>query len=53
MRQGDELIVNAGSFKRSIILPRILHGLNTLGAKFDGNKLRIAFGEASQEEDAS
>jgi arsenite-transporting ATPase len=53
MRQGDELIVNAGSFKRSIILPRILHGLNTLGAKFDGNKLRIAFGEAPQEEDAS
>jgi arsenite-transporting ATPase len=53
MRQGDELIVNAGSFKRSIILPRVLHGLDTLGAKFDGNKLRIAFGQPSEEEDAS
>ncbi|MGQ9572693.1 MAG: ArsA family ATPase [Dehalococcoidia bacterium] len=51
-RAGDELIINVGSFKRSIILPRLLHGLSTLGAKFEGNKLRIAFGEASQEEDA-
>jgi arsenite-transporting ATPase len=51
-RAGDELIINVGSFKRSIILPRILHGLSTLGAKFEGNKLRIAFGEASQEEDS-
>ncbi len=52
MRQGDELIISVGSFKRSIILPRILHGLSTLGAKFEGSKLRIAFGEASQEEDS-
>jgi arsenite-transporting ATPase len=50
MRQGDELIINVGSFKRSIILPRVLHGLSTLGAKFEGNKLRIAFGEASEED---
>jgi hypothetical protein len=39
-----------GSFKRSIILPRMLHGLSTLGARFEGNKLRIVFGEAPQEE---
>jgi len=41
-----------GSFKRSIILPRILHGLSTLGAKFEGDKLRIAFGEALEEEES-
>jgi arsenite-transporting ATPase len=52
MRAGDELLVNVGSFKRSIILPRMLHGLRTLGAKFEGNKLCIAFGEASQGEDS-
>jgi len=51
-RAGDELTINVGSFKRSIILPRILHGLSTLGAKFEGNKLRIAFGEALGEEDS-
>ena len=53
MRAGDELLVSVGSFKRSIILPRMLRGLRTLGAKFEGNKLCIAFGEASREEDSS
>ncbi|MCJ7509935.1 MAG: TRC40/GET3/ArsA family transport-energizing ATPase [Dehalococcoidia bacterium] len=52
MRAGEELVVSAGSFKRSIILPRMLHGLSTLGAKFEGTKLRIAFGEASREEES-
>jgi arsenite-transporting ATPase len=52
-RVGDELTVNVGSFRRSIILPHILHGLSTLGAKLEGNKLRIVFGEASQEEGSS
>jgi arsenite-transporting ATPase len=52
MRAGDELTINVGSFKRNIILPRMLQGLSTLGAKFEGDRLRIAFGEASQEEDS-
>jgi arsenite-transporting ATPase len=49
-RVGDEITVNVGSFRRNIILPHILHGLSTLGAKLEGNKLRIVFGEASREE---
>ena len=51
-RAGDELTISVGSFKRSIILPRILHGLSTLGAKFEGDKLRIAFGEGLEEEES-
>ena len=37
---------------RSIILPRMLHGLRTIGAKFEGDKLCVAFGEALREEDS-
>ena len=35
---------------RSIILPRMLHGLRTIGAKFEDDKLCIAFGGASRGE---
>ena len=49
-RAAEELTISVGSFRRSIILPHMLHGLRTLGAKLEGNKLRIAFGEAPEEE---
>jgi arsenite-transporting ATPase len=49
VRNADELVVHAGNFKRNIILPHLLQGLPVLGAKFEGNKLRISFGEASSE----
>jgi arsenite-transporting ATPase len=52
-RSGDELTINVGSFRRSIILPRMLQGLSTLGAKFEGNKLRIVFGEGLEEEESA
>jgi len=52
-RAGDELTISVGSFKRNIILPRILRGLSTLGAKFEGDKLRIAFGETSEGEESA
>jgi arsenite-transporting ATPase len=49
VRNADELVVHAGNFKRNIILPHLLQSLPALGAKFEGNKLRISFGEKSRE----
>ena len=48
VRNADELVVHAGNFKRNIILPHLLQGLPALGAKFEGNQLRISFGEESR-----
>jgi arsenite-transporting ATPase len=48
VRNADELVVHAGNFKRNIILPHLLQGLPALGAKFEGNQLRISFGEKSR-----
>ena len=42
-RKGEELIVKAGSFKRNIMLPRVLLHLTVTGARFDGDQLRITF----------
>ena len=40
---GDELVVHVGQHKRNIILPRILVGLDTAGARFEGDELVIKF----------
>jgi arsenite-transporting ATPase len=44
---GDELMVQIGQHRRSIILPRTLVGLETRGASFEGESLRIRFERAS------
>lgn len=44
---GDELMVQIGQHRRSIILPRALVGLETRGASFEGESLRIRFERAS------
>jgi arsenite-transporting ATPase len=44
-RSGDELIVHIGNRKRNIILPRALVSLEVQSAKYDKDKLVIAFGE--------
>jgi len=49
VRNADELVVHAGNFKRNIILPHLLQSLPVLGAKFEGNQLRISFGGQSGE----
>jgi len=41
---GDELVVQVGNFKRNIILPRALAGMESRGAKLDGDRLSIVFG---------
>jgi arsenite-transporting ATPase len=40
---GDELVVQVGNFKRNIILPRALVGMQSLGAKLEGDRLSIRF----------
>jgi arsenite-transporting ATPase len=40
---GDELVVQVGQHKRNLILPRILVGLETAGARFEGDELEVKF----------
>jgi arsenite-transporting ATPase len=40
---GDELIVEVGNFKRNIILPRALVGMESQGAKLEGDRLSVRF----------
>ncbi|RUT33659.1 ArsA family ATPase [Paenibacillus zeisoli] len=42
---GDELTVNAGAYKRKVILPRLLMGRPVAGAKYVEDRLMIRFGE--------
>lgn len=44
-RIGDELVVKVGTCRRNIILPRRVLGLEVIGAKFEGERLRIRFGK--------
>ena len=39
--RGDELTIQTGSYRRNIILPRILAGANIAEAKLEGDSLRI------------
>ena len=40
---GDELIVQVGSYKRNMILPRALATLRAAGAKLEDGELRVSF----------
>ncbi len=42
-QKGEELIIKVGSFKRNILLPRVLLHSSIQGAKFEGDRLRITF----------
>jgi arsenite-transporting ATPase len=50
IRNGDELIINVGTYRRNIILPRTLVNLPVVGARFDNDKLVIRFGEEPRRE---
>lgn len=43
LQLGDELVVQVGSHKRNVILPRALVGLTAGRAKFEGDTLKIPF----------
>lgn len=45
---GDELIVQVGNQKRNLVLPRVLVGLRTRGAKLEGDMLKIRFEPAAE-----
>jgi arsenite-transporting ATPase len=40
---GDELVIHVGSQRRNLILPRALVGMQTRGARLDGELLRVNF----------
>jgi len=50
VRHGDELVVQVGSYKRNIILPRTLADLAVTDARFDSEQLRIRFDQIEEEE---
>jgi arsenite/tail-anchored protein-transporting ATPase len=43
LRNGDELVLQVGSWRRNLVLPRVLVEAQARGAKFEGNTLRIDF----------
>jgi arsenite-transporting ATPase len=43
-RNGDELIIRLGVYRRNIVLPRSIVNLKVASAKFEGGKLVISFG---------
>src|SRR5436189_3188597 len=47
-RRGDELFVRVGSYKRNLILPQTLKGLEVRGANFVGDHVEIAFSEGPE-----
>ena len=42
-RTGEELVLHVGSWRRTLVLPRVLLTAETQGAKMEGNTLRIRF----------
>jgi arsenite-transporting ATPase len=52
VQSGDELTIAVGGLRRNVILPRLLVGLTAQGAKFEGDRLRIRFAGAGEEEEA-
>lgn len=49
IRNGDELIIRVGSYKRNIILPRTLINLTVKGAKLENSKLVIRFDDEDRQ----
>jgi len=43
-RHGDELVIDLGTWRRTLVLPRILVDAPTEGARFDEGTLKIRFG---------
>ena len=49
LRNGDELVLQVGSWRRNLVLPRALVEAQARGAKFEGNTLRIDFAARARE----
>ena len=48
IEKGDELTIQAGAYRRNIILPRMLAGAAIEEAKMEGDTLKIRFEKASK-----
>jgi len=52
-RHSDELLIQVGSWRRTLVLPRALVDAATIGAKMDDNTLRIQFAARSPQSGGS
>jgi arsenite/tail-anchored protein-transporting ATPase len=52
-RHADELIIDLGTWRRTLVLPRILVDAPTQGARFDDGTLKIRFGMPGREKEMS
>jgi arsenite/tail-anchored protein-transporting ATPase len=50
-RHADELVIDVGTWRRNLVLPRILVEASTLGAKFDDHVLKIRFAAPARSTD--
>lgn len=48
IKNGDEFIIQVGSYRRNIILPLAIVNLPVNKAKFEKGKLMVRFGDANQ-----
>jgi arsenite-transporting ATPase len=53
LQKDDELIIKVGSFKRDIMLPRMLSGMRTKGAKFEEDCLLLTFSPVPKKKEAT
>lgn len=53
VKTGDEVIIRVGAFRRNVILPRTLAGLDVKRARFEAERLVISFHPAGSEPVAS
>jgi arsenite-transporting ATPase len=49
-RHGDELVIDLGTWRRTLVLPRILVEAPTEGARFEDQTLKIRFGPSARAE---
>jgi arsenite-transporting ATPase len=47
-RNGDELAISVGNFRRNVILPRVLASLNVKKAKFEDENLVLTFANGTE-----
>lgn len=45
-QNGDELVIQAGHYRRNVLLPHALTGLPVIEAKLEGNELKLKFEES-------
>jgi arsenite-transporting ATPase len=50
-RHGDELVIDLGTWRRTLVLPRILVEVPTDGARFEDGTLKIRFGQTARAEE--